>query len=84
METSAWRLFVEGQLRGLLGGVVVVAVGMAVRTVVPVDTWRNFFGAVFITMAVAAPVMWLVALAPDDRTLVRSLVGRLVPAWRPT
>jgi O-antigen/teichoic acid export membrane protein len=84
METTAWRLFVEGQLRGLLGGAVVVAVGMLVRTVMPVDTWPNFFGAVFVTLAVAAPLMWLVALAPDDRTMVRSLVGRLVPAWRPT
>ena len=84
MDTSAWRLFVEAQLRGLLGGAVIVVVGALVRTVVPVDTWRNFFGAVFLSLAIAAPVMWFVALTPDDRTMVRSIVGRLVPGWRPT
>ena len=84
MDTSAWRLFVEAQLRGLLGGAVIVVVGALVRTVVPVDTWRNFFGAVFLSIVIAAPVMWFVALTPDDRIMVRSIVGRFVPAWRPT
>jgi hypothetical protein len=39
---------------------------------------------VFLSLVIAAPVMWFVALTPDDRTMVRSIVGRLVPAWRPT
>jgi len=84
MDMSAWRLFVEGQLRGLLGGVVIVIVGLLVRTVMPVNTWPNFFAAVALTLMIAAPVMWLVALSPDDRTLARTLIGRFVPASRPT
>jgi O-antigen/teichoic acid export membrane protein len=84
METEPWLLFVEGQLRGLLGGVVIAAAGLLVRTIVPVDTWHGFFAAVFLTVLLAAPVLWVVALAPDDRALARSIVARLMPTPRTT
>jgi hypothetical protein len=84
METEPWMLFVEAQMRGLLGGVVIVAAGLLVRTVVPVDTWRGFFAAVFATVVLAAPVLWIVALANDDRALARSIAARLMPTPRTT
>jgi O-antigen/teichoic acid export membrane protein len=84
METEPWMLFVEAQLRGLLGGVVIAAAGLLVRTIVPVDTWHGFFAAVFLTVLLAAPVLWMVALASDDRVLARSIVARLMPTPRTT
>jgi O-antigen/teichoic acid export membrane protein len=84
METTPWQLFVHAQLRGLLGGVIVAAVGLFVQSFVPVDTWRAFFAGVFLTLAIAAPALWIVALAPDDRTMARNLAGRFLPRLRPT
>ena len=84
METTPWRLFVHAQLRGLLGGVIVMAAGLFVRSFVPVDTWRSFFAGVFLTLAIAAPALWIVALAPDDRAMARGIAGRLLPRLRPT
>jgi O-antigen/teichoic acid export membrane protein len=83
METTPWRLFAQAQLRGLLGGVILMAAGVFVRSFVPVDTWRSFFAGVFLTLAIAAPALWVVALAPDDRAMARALAGRLLPRLRP-
>jgi O-antigen/teichoic acid export membrane protein len=84
MDTTPWRLFVEGQMRGLLGGLVVAAAGLLVRSMVAVDSWRNFFGSVFLTMAIALPMLWIIALAPDDRLAVRAMAARFLPIWRTT
>jgi len=82
METTPWRLFVDAQLRGLMGGVIVATTGLLVRSVVPADSWRGFFGGVGLTLLIAAPVLWGVALVPDDRSAARSLFVRMLPAWR--
>jgi hypothetical protein len=71
-------------MRGLLGGLVVAAAGLLVRSMVAVDSWRNFFGSVFLTMAIALPMLWIIALAPDDRLAVRAMAARFLPIWRTT
>jgi len=39
---------------------------------------------VFATVVLAAPVLWIVALANDDRALARSIAARLMPTPRTT
>jgi hypothetical protein len=39
---------------------------------------------VFLTMAIALPMLWIIALAPDDRLAVRAMAARFLPSWRTT
>jgi O-antigen/teichoic acid export membrane protein len=73
------QLFLEGQARGLVMGVVVAAAGYLVVRVIPQTSWPMFFLAVLCTLLLASPFLWFAGLASEDRFRVRALVARLRP-----
>jgi O-antigen/teichoic acid export membrane protein len=77
------QLFRQGQVRGLVIGVVVALWGLLVQRVLPATTWPAFFAGVAATLVLTSPFAWLVGITPDDRALVRGAVARRRMERRP-
>jgi O-antigen/teichoic acid export membrane protein len=75
---SYYRLFRDGQLRGLLMGIVVATCGLLVQRLVSPIGWPGFFTGVAATLVLAAPFLWLAGITAEDRALVRGALVR----WR--
>jgi O-antigen/teichoic acid export membrane protein len=78
-----FRLFRDGQMRGLAMGIVVALCGLLAQRVIPPTGWPGFFAGVALTLVLAAPFLWLVGITGEDRALVRSAVGRMRFVRRP-
>ena len=77
------QLFREGQVRGLMIGVVVAICGLLVQRLVAPTTWPGFFAGVVTTLVLAAPFVWLIGLTAEDRAMVHSAVARRRMERRP-
>jgi hypothetical protein len=73
---SYYRLFRDGQLRGLLMGVVVALCGLVAQRIIPPTGWPGFFAGVALTLVLAAPFVWFAGITGEDRALVRRAVAR--------
>jgi O-antigen/teichoic acid export membrane protein len=74
---SYFRLFRDGQLRGLAMGVVVFVCGLLAQRIIAPNGWPGFFAGVALTLVLASPFVWLVGITGEDRALVRRAVGRM-------
>ena len=80
---SYFRLFRDGQLRGLVMGVVVALFGLLAQRIVPPTSWPGFFAGVTLTLILASPFLWLAGITGEDRALVRGALSRFRPERRP-
>jgi len=80
---SYFRLFRDGQLRGLVMGVVVALFGLLAQRIVPPTSWPGFFAGVAVTLVLASPFLWLAGITGEDRALVRGALSRFRPERRP-
>ena len=83
LGVSYGQLFREGQVRGLLVGVVVALCGLLVQRLISSATWPGFFAGVAATLVLAAPFFWFVGLTGEDRSTVRRVVARRRMERRP-
>ena len=77
------QVFFEGQARGIAMRVVVAVAGMLVERVIPPTTWPLFSLAVFCTLVITSPFLWLAGLTSQDRFHVRTILARVRPERRP-
>ncbi|MEQ1693149.1 MAG: oligosaccharide flippase family protein [Gemmatimonas sp.] len=70
------RIVIEGQLPGLLCGVVVTVVGMLLARVSRPITWGALAIDVGLTLLIAAPIVWQVGLTNADREMLRQATRR--------
>jgi O-antigen/teichoic acid export membrane protein len=77
------QLFLEGQARGLVMGLVVAVAGIGVERLIPPTSWPLFSLAVFCTLVIASPFLWLAGLTSQDRLHIRAALARVRPERRP-
>jgi O-antigen/teichoic acid export membrane protein len=78
-----YRLFRDGQVRGLAMGIVVAVWGLLAQRLVAPASWPGFFAGVALTLVLASPFLWLVGITAEDRALVRGALARARPERRP-
>lgn len=71
-----WYTFYPQVGTSIFCSCIIIAVGIVVRLIIPVDTWASFFGACFLIGAIGLAINMIIVLNKEERSYLVGIVKR--------